>query len=32
MGIYVSFRAKHLKESVFYLLSWRTNNDWRNWN
>ena len=27
MGIYVSFRAKHLKESVFYLLSWRTNND-----
>jgi membrane-bound acyltransferase YfiQ involved in biofilm formation len=27
MGIYVSFRAKHLKESVFYLLSWRNNND-----
>jgi membrane-bound acyltransferase YfiQ involved in biofilm formation len=23
MGIYISFRAKNLRESVFYLLSWR---------
>jgi hypothetical protein len=27
IGIYVSFRAKHLRESIFYLLSWRSNSD-----
>ncbi len=29
MGIYVTFRAKHLKESIFYLLSWRNTDDRR---
>jgi membrane-bound acyltransferase YfiQ involved in biofilm formation len=23
MGVYISFRAKNLRESIFYLLSWR---------
>ena len=27
MGIYVTFRAKHIKESIFYLLSWRSTDD-----
>lgn len=27
IGIYVSFRTKHFKESIFYFLSWRSTND-----
>lgn len=27
IGIYVSFRTKHFKESIFYFLSWRNTND-----
>jgi len=27
MGVYISFRAKNLRESVFYLLSWRGRDD-----
>jgi hypothetical protein len=23
IGVYVSFRAEHLKDSIFYVLSWR---------
>ena len=23
MGVYISFRTKNLRESIFYLLSWR---------
>jgi hypothetical protein len=27
IGVYVSFRAKHLRESIFYMLLWRNNNE-----
>jgi membrane-bound acyltransferase YfiQ involved in biofilm formation len=27
MGVYISFRAKNLRESIFYLLSWRGKDD-----
>jgi hypothetical protein len=27
IGVYVSFRAKHLRESIFYMLLWRSNNE-----
>jgi hypothetical protein len=27
MGVYISFRAKNLRESVFYLLSWSGKDD-----
>lgn len=27
MGVYISFRAKNLRESIFFLLSWRGKDD-----